>query len=362
MYSLILAAALAVAPTDVAPPPPPDIPPPPAEQVLAIPPELRARLPAWVRAPGRPEQQRLQRLVNFLFAPEPAGLGMSYQHDGTHTVEQAWRTRRANCLGFTLLVVALAREAGFDAHGQEIDKAFSWSQQGDTIFQYNHINAGIRAGQDRYTVDVASDSVIATRPPKRIPDSRLLAIYYSNRAVELLAAGRRDLASAYIATSLQQDAGHASTWNNAGVIRMREGDMHRAERDYVHALRLDPEHGAALANLHALYLHIGDRARAGQYARRIERLRLRDPYHHFMRAQDYEKRGEYQQAIRQYRSAIKLLGSEHRFHFGLARAYLLAGQSARAGDALRRAHALSNGAARNRYQAKLEALRRQYGN
>lgn len=361
MHSLILAAALAISPADVAPPPP-AVPPPPTEQVMALPPDLQARLPAWVSAPGRPEQQRLQRLVNFLFAPEPAGLGMTYQHDASHTVEQAWRTRKANCLGFTLLVVALAREAGFDAYGQEIDRAFSWSQQGDTIFQYNHINAGIRAGQDRYTVDVASDSVIAARPPKQIADKRLLAIYYSNRAVELLAAGRRDLASAYIEASLQQDDGHASTWNNAGVIQLREGDKQTAERDYVHALRLDPEHGAALANLYALYQHAGDQARAEQYRRRIEHARLRDPYHHFMRAQDYEKRGEYRQAIRQYRSAIRLLGSEHRFHFGLARAYLLAGEPARAGDALKRAHALSDGAARNRYQAKLEALRRQYGN
>lgn len=361
MIAWLLAATLAIAPAEdgsraVATPAPAD-----AAQVMAVPPELLARLPRDLSARGRPPRLRLERLVDFMFAPEPRGLGMTYEHDATHTVEQAYLTRKANCLGFTLLAIALARASGFEAYGQEIDHALSWQQEGDILFQYHHVNAGIRSGQDKFTLDVASDSVIAARPPRRIPDHRLLAAYYSNRAVELVQSEPAN-AARHIAVSLRQDPDYASAWNNAGVVHLRKGDPTAAETDYLRALELDPEHSGALTNLHAFYLATGDQARAERYRHRIEQARLRDPFHYFLRAQDYEKNGEYRQAIRQYRKAIALLGSEHRFYFGLARAYLHAGQARRAGEALKRAEGLSHGAARDRYQAKLEALRRQYGN
>lgn len=361
MLSWVLAASLALAPVDQAPRAVPPAPPQPPDRVLAIPPELQARLETGVVAAGRSQQRRLERLVEFMFAPEPKGLGMTYDSNATHTVEEAYRTRQANCLGFTLMVVALARAAGLEAYGQEIDHAFSWQQENGILFQYSHINAGIRIDMQRFTVDVASDSVIAATPPKRIPDRRLLSNYYSNHAVELLAHDQPALAAIYIDTALVQDPDNVSAWNNSGVVRMRSGDATGAERGYAHALKLDPQHGGALANLYSLYRQSGDMVRAELYRKRIEQARLRDPFHYFTRALAHEQRGEYRAAIRQYRHAIKLLPGEHRFHFGLARAYLHLGLTRRAGAALRRAHALGDGFARDRYQAKLEILQRRYG-
>lgn len=361
MLSWILATSLAVAPVDHAPRAAAPAPPPPADVVLAIPPELQARLETGVTGAGRSQQHRLERLVEFMFAPEPRGLGMTYDNNATHTVEEAYRTRQANCLGFTLMVVALARATGLEAYGQEIDHAFSWHQENGILFQYNHINAGIRIDMQRFTVDVASDSVIAARPPKRIHDRRLLSNYYSNRAVELLAHDQSALAATYIETALAQDPDNVSAWNNSGVVRMRSGDVAGAERGYARALQLDPEHGGALANLYSLYRQSGDTVRAERYRKRIEQARLHDPFHYFTRALAHEQRGEYGAAIRQYRHAIKLLPGEHRFHFGLARAYLHLGNARRAGAALRRAHELGDGPARDRYHAKLEILQRRYG-
>lgn len=360
MLSWILATSLAVAPVDPALTAIPAAPPQPPERVLAIPPDLQARMKAATGA-GRSQQHKLERLVEFMFSPEPRGLGMTYGDDATPTVEEAYRTRQANCLGFTLMVVVLARAAGLEAYGQEIDRALAWHQENGILFQYNHINAGVRIDMQRFTVDVARDSVIAARPPHRISDRRLVSSYYSNRAVELLADNQPALAAAYIETALAQDQDNAATWNNAGVVRTRRGDAAGAERDYARALRLDPEHAGALANLYSLYQQSGDRRRAAYYRKRIEQARLRDPFHYFTRALAHEQRGEYRSAVRQYRQAIKLLPGEHRFHFGLARAYLHLGNARRAGAALRRAYALGDGAARDRYQAKLEVLERRYG-
>jgi len=353
MIGWMLAAALALAPS----PPASEVPQPmpgPA-QVLALPAALQQRLHDEVITPHRSDRQRLERLVEFMF--DPAGLGMQYRYDATLTVEQAYMGREANCLTFTLMVIALAREAGLEAYAQEIDETLSWHQQDSTIYQSNHVNAGIRVGGQRYTVDVGSDSLIARRPPQRVSDQRLLSHFYNNRTADLMAVGALDIADPYMAMALDLDPAYANSWNNAGVLRLRQGDLPGSRSAYQRALVLDPGHSAALFNLLALSQRTGDRRGEMQYRRRLDAVQSRDPFHQFLLAADYERHGDYARAATHYQRAIRLHGSEHRFHFGLARAYLQLGDARRAGRALARAQALGGDSMRSVYQAKLDGLK-----
>lgn len=354
MFAWILTAALAVAPAPVASIDPPLV--PSREEILAVPPALRAELQEHVISPGGGEERRLSRLAGFLFDPE--GLGMSYQPDADHTVSEAWQTRRANCLTFTLLTIALAREAGLDAYGQEITRTLSWYSEGDTLYFSNHVNAGIRIRQHRFSVDVASDNVLTGEPPRAVDDDRLVSIFYSNRAAALLAQGKHEAAAAFAAAALEADAGYATAWNNTGVVRLRTGRADQAEQDFLRALELDHAHDGALMNLATLYGERGDKHREAEFRKRIEKSRRRNPFHYFMLAMDDEKRGDYARAARHYRRAIGLYAGEHRFHHGLARAYLHQGRFRKAGEALRNAQAVAGHSARERYQAKLDLLRR----
>lgn len=329
--------------------------PPSPEQVMAVPAELRLRFRQEVLDARGSQAQRVERLVHFLF--DDSGLGMKYRHDATYTVEQAYLTRNANCLTFTLLAVALAREAGLEAYGQEIQETLTWRQEGNTIYRTNHVNAGVLVQpRRRFTVDVASDSVIARHPPRSISDHRLLAHYYNNRAAELMGDDLR-AAAPYMAMSLQIDPGYAPSWSNAGVLQLREGNPDVAERHYKRALALDPVHASTLFNLVSLYRRTGDLAQAATFNRRLEKLQSKDPFHQFLQATEHEKQGNYPLALKAYQRAIKLHGDEHRFHFGLARAYLQTGDARRAGNALARAHALSDGDTRRLYHAKLDSLK-----
>lgn len=367
MFASLLGIALALAPVAPMPPPsaPPSpppaveavVPPPSIEDVFAIPPALREALQAQVVVPGgNSDQQRLDRLVRFLF--HPAGLGMTYQHDADHTVAEAWRTRKANCMSFTLLTIALAREAGIEAYGQEIDRILSWYREGDTLYFSNHVNAGIRAGGHRYTVDVASDSILSGEPPRKIDDTRLLAILYTNRAAGLLARGRHVQAGDYMAAAFRADDSYPAAWNNAGVLALRTGRQDDAERYFRRTLDLDDRHEGALMNLAALHASRGERSKELQLRRRIDRIQRRNPFHHFLLATEDETQGDYASAAKRYRRAIALYDGEHQFHYGLARAYLHLGEHRKAGHALRRAQSVAGRSTAQRYQAKLDQLAR----
>ncbi len=341
------AAVTSVAPVPAAAPVTPAVSPMPRpEQVMAVPPELRAQLQQQVIDAGGSGRSRLERLVGFLF--QKSGLGMTYSDEATLTVEQAYRTRQANCLTFTLLTVALARESGLQAYGQELDNIVAWRVDDDIIYRFNHANAGISIGHTRFTVDVARDQVMSRDPPEPISDQRLLALYYNNRAAELLAGATPAAAAPYMTMALQLAPRYAGAWANAGVLHLRQGDPRAAERDYLKALALEPNNAGALLNLVVLYRANGDEARRVIYARRIERIQAQDPYFQFLQAEEDEKRGDYAGAVQHYRRAIRLYDGDSRFYFGLARVYQQLGEERHARRAMSRAVALSRSSAEGR--------------
>jgi tetratricopeptide (TPR) repeat protein len=315
-------------------------PPPRPEQLLAIPDDLRAQFRDYLATHGAQLAPRIEHVVGFLFQPD--GLGMVYERDATYTVAEAYRTRTANCLTFTLLTVALARHAGLNAYGQQIAKSLAWRREGNMIYRTIHVNAGVVVSRRRVSVDVAWDQVITGDPPEKISDARLFAHYYNNRSVELMAAGQLQSALRHAELSLALDRDYATSWSNAGVLQLRAGQPELAERDYQHALELEPRHTGALINLGTYYQRRGDAARAAPLLKRLETVQKRDPLHQFILALDYEKRGEFREAVAHYQRAIRLYDGEHRFYAGLARVYAQLGNTRRSDRALQRAQQLTD--------------------
>ena len=104
---------------------------PPAE-VMVMPPELRRRLHDEVLSTPAPPRERLDQLLHFMLDAE--ALGIAYDELATHSVAQTYAVRKANCLSFTLLFLAIAREAGLDARAQEIENTLSWRQEDSKQF------------------------------------------------------------------------------------------------------------------------------------------------------------------------------------------------------------------------------------
>lgn len=363
MVELLLAALLAGPPAEppVAAPVPVELArqqvPPAPDEIMAIPDELRALLKERVESRVGPYERRMDRLLALLF--EPDGLGIEYAHDATHTVAEAYRTRKANCLTFTLLTVALAREVGATAYGQEIDRTLSWNTGGDNIFVQNmHVNAGLETGARRFTIDVATNQLLVHTPPRRVADERLLSLYYSNRATELMLEGRNADAEPWLRAALAMDSGHATPWNNSGVLAQRQGRVQDAEYAFLQALARNRAHTSALANIVSHYQRHGNRAQAEKWRRHSESMQRSDPLQQFLLGRQAEQRGDLQDAVGRYQRAIRLDRGQHLFHSALARVWLQLGEPRRAHESLLAASRLDQGGDRHRYQAKLDELRR----
>ncbi len=353
--ALVLLAAVNVTPSAIPPPP---------EQVMAIPPELHRQLQVQVIDKVNAPEQRMQRLVDLVFQPQrldPAlgAADLQYDTTATLTVAEAWAQRRANCLTFTLLFTALAREAGLDAQVQEVGQVIGWYQEQGAIYNAGHVNVGLRVDGRRATLDLDQNVLYDRRGPQPVSDQRALAHFYNNRGAELMATGDNGSARAYLQMALRMDPHFAPAWNNLGVLETRAGNNPAAAQAFDKALHDAPTLASALANASALYQRMGQPQLAARLDSRLQQVHGRDPFHQFMQGVAAERRGDYAQAVAAYRHAIQLYGNAHQFHFGLARAYFLDGDNRRAMRELARARELGgNDHVRTLYQSKLDSLRR----
>lgn len=333
-----------------------DLPPPP-EQVMAIPADLRAQFRREVVDATPFPEARLQRLVSFVYAK--SGLGVEYKPDATHTVAESFASREVNCLSSTLLVVALAREAGLRADGQQVDRIMTWGASGSTVIQSKHVNAVVRITEKReFVVDVDGEGDLPIRDaPDPMSDAHLLALFYGNRAMELLLEDRLAEARLWLDAAFRQEPNDAGLLNNAGVLSLRGGDAEAAEAYFLKAIDRNPQELSALSNLVQLYRKQGD-SRAAYWGARADEVLRTDPYYQFTLGRQHELAGRYDEALRQYSRAVRLNRGEPRFRFGLARVHYLAGNYRKADRALEKAARLATGIERGQYQNKLAALRR----
>jgi tetratricopeptide (TPR) repeat protein len=356
MHALFLAAVLSLATPSGDPlaATPAAIEPAPAAAVMAMPPELRQRLHDEVLSKPAAQRERVDQLLHFMLDAE--ALGIVYDERATHSITQTYTARKANCLSFTLVFLAIAREAGLNAQGQEIENTLSWRQEDSTIYRNNHVNARVRINGLQFVVDTSGFTLIAGSNPVLINDQRLLAHYYNNLAMDELARGNPAAGLRLMDAALAADASYAPLWSNAGVLYVHAGDLAAAGQSYQRALELDRNESGALFNMVSLARRLGDARREEQLRRRLVRVQQKDPLYQFMRGMDLERIGDYKQAITHYRRAIRLHSEEHRFYSALARVYLKAGNPQRAGAALKRAQALTDGATRAAYRAQLQEL------
>lgn len=272
---------------------------------------------------------------------DPYLLDFEYDPMVTLPADEAFRVGRGNCLTFSSMFIAMARDVGLRAWYQEVIVPPEWNAVNETLLVGKHVNAVVSEWGRRYVIDVSRRKKEALEETRRMSDEEALAQYYNNLGAEALLAKELPTAHAYFRKALEASPGLAYVWSNLGVVFRRNGQTADAIFSYQAAIEQDPGHEVALNNLHTLYIEEGDLEAAAAIERRVERNRRNNPYylHHLAEIANEEQR--WSDAIELLTKAIRLESNEYRFHFALAQAQYLSGDPETARASLERARELA---------------------
>jgi tetratricopeptide (TPR) repeat protein len=277
---------------------------------------------------------------------DPWILEFDYDPSITLSAEETFRQMTGNCLSFSSLVIALARERGLEAWYQEVEVPRQWSAVNETILVGKHVNAVIlgqksRYSRSEYTIDVSREDLGEEPNSRRLSDDEARAQFYNNLGVDALLENNLPKSYAYLSKALEVDPATPYIWSNLGVVFKRNNQLDAAKQVYLAALNVNPGEIVALTNLYTLYDEEGDAEAASKMQSRVERYRRRNPYYldHLSGEAIGEQR--YEDAIKLARKAIKIDDTEYRFHMTLALSLFLKGDENAASSSLDRAKELA---------------------
>ncbi len=290
-----------------------------------------------------------QNALNFTYVPE------------TRTAIETFSKRGGNCVSFTFLFLAMARQLGLDARFREVDIVPTWSQVGNIISVSGHVNAAVFIGGQAYLVDLFPRVDRIDIQGRIVTDGRAVAHFFNNKGVDQLTGGQTDAAILFFQKALESDPTTPFVWANLGVAHAFRGELEEAEKSYSKALQLNPAEMVAMSNLVIVYERMGRSKEARTYETKVRKFNMKNPYYHFnLGLQDYQA-GAYKQSIEHFKAALKLKHVEHNFYLALAKSYMKLGDTNKVSDCLKQAAKYAPDEAwKVRYTEKLQLLAAQH--
>jgi tetratricopeptide (TPR) repeat protein len=202
---------------------------------------------AWLAREGRDlaPLDRLRRLHDLLLRGESTAIREIVEP--TPTAAEAFATRRADCVGFALLLASLAGVAGVPVEFALVEDGALAAAESRGGLRIRRLHLAITAGGRVF--DLGGESALDPRRDRTIGERSATALYLSNRGAQTLAGGKLDPAIELLWNALRFDNSLASVWTNLGVALRRRGDATGAILAHEMALRLDPSDVTVLHNL-----------------------------------------------------------------------------------------------------------------
>jgi tetratricopeptide (TPR) repeat protein len=295
----------------------------PNVDLFAITPEMAAFAKRSVRR-GDSYFEKVKALhVALLNSPESGGHGIVYNAYVTEPPIVTFQQRRANCLSFTLLYVALARSVGLHAIVNEVEIPPTWDLRNkkDMVF-LRHVNVRLPLlgegnnilRRDDVIIDLEMNRYRANYSQHEISDTVATAQFYSNRAMEYLDVGNFTDAFLSLRKSIDLNNQQSYVWSNLGVLYGRKKLLHEAELVYLHALELNPNDLTVMNNLSYHYNQAGNKEQALKFSRLAQRYRESNPFYKYNLALSAFEQKEYEPALQLVLQAIEREKNDVRFY------------------------------------------------
>jgi Flp pilus assembly protein TadD len=326
----------------------------PDTDILALDPQMLVFLDRFVDA----RQSDYSKLRQLLYAIMDEGTFDLEYNSQTHTAAETFHLRRGNCLSFTNMFVAMARQVGIDARFQEVDIPPDWTVQGGAFVLNRHVNVLVELGfSGKHVVDFNIDDFRASYDRRQVHDWRAVAHYYNNIGVDRMLAGETVEALLYFRKAIEKDHRFSPPWGNLGTLYRRNGRLDYAERAYLQALDANSGDFVAMSNLAALYGQQGDAERAAGYRQRVDAHRMHNPYYRYHLARKAFVAEDYDTSIGHLKYSVRKKKNEDTFYFLMGLSYLKKGDESAARQWLEKAEQVAEDDDLQRnYHSKLEML------
>jgi tetratricopeptide (TPR) repeat protein len=163
----------------------------------------------------------------------------------TPSAVEAFTNRRADCVGFALLLAGLGRGLDIDV-GFALATNLEQTDETETLRVLRGHLVAVTAGR---VFDLGGEAPFDAARHRPISDRTAVAHYHSNRGVQSLTSGRAADAVEWLWSALRFDPSLAAAWTNLGVALRHAGDPAGAVLAHEMALRIDPTDGSARLNL-----------------------------------------------------------------------------------------------------------------
>ena len=238
----------------------------------------------------------------------------------TLTAMEAFPSKGGNCLSYTNLFVALAREAGLDAVYQVVDVSPSWDADAGFLIQYAHINvllSGLQIEHAYKEVVTVDFNVIQAKSRHRrqvVSDDYATSLYYANHAVQLIRQGRLQEAFGWLRRAIELAPYNADLWVNLGALYASMNDAASAIEAYDVAMQIDSGHPAALSGLARSHGVLGDVVLASSLRNSERNPAMKRAFSDFAQAQAAFADGDYRQSLEFIDRALHLRSRDGRMH------------------------------------------------
>jgi tetratricopeptide (TPR) repeat protein len=306
--------------------------------VLAVSPEMEEFLERYILQYAN-SGTRLHLLSNSLGST--GVLGFEYDDSRTLTAAEAFELRSGNCIGFSNMMISLARRAGLTASYQEIIRRPVWSSREDTVLLLKHVNVVVSGRNFDYVMDLSDIRVNKMTQRRIVDDSYAKALYLNNLGAEALFKDDLPTAYAYMKAAIAADSRMTDSWVNMGVVLGRNEQLNDAVKVLQRALQIDPNQYSAMNNLYEIYVEQGDMLAAESLQTRVDRYRRANPYYLLHLSDEAVELKQFEESLSLLRRAIKKRDDDHVLHYAMAKSQYLSGEAQAAETSLVRARELA---------------------
>lgn len=258
-------------------------------------------------------------------------LKIDYDSTLTRNAREAFAERSGNCLSLVILTAAFAKRMDIAVQYQQVFSTQVMSRVGDLIYFSGHVNISLarsaatgtrlESPEPAITIDFYPLADKASQRARVLAEKTIVAMYFNNRAAELLGAGELDQAYWAIVQAVASDPGFLNSYNTLGVIYRRHGNLQHARRAFEYALAREPGNAAPMSNLATVLDDLGLHSEADGWRERRDAIQGVAPFHYFDLGMAALKAQDYARARDLFTQEVARAAYYHEFHAGLSAAY-----------------------------------------